>query len=146
MYDGASWTYLSKTTVPFEPTIKSGKPSALWSKDDWLIDMPKNFSPDLTSGPAILCVNGNSIIHQIGFILNTIANRKPYFSIFYDLAHLWIRKADSSSSFTVEYVDAALTVILQRSSNSQIIETISVKIRQYSKRRAKPSFARCIPS
>lgn len=146
MYDGASWTYLSKTTVPFEPTAKSGNLSPLWSKDDWLIDMPKNFSPDLTSGPAILCVNWKSLIHQIGFILNTVENRKPYFRIFYDLAHLWIRKTDSSSSFAVEYVDAALTIILQRSSNGQIIETISVKIRQYSKRRPKPSFFRCIPS
>lgn len=146
MYDRASWTYLSKTTVPFEPTAKSGKPSPLRSKDDWLIDMPKNFSPDLTSGPAILCVDGNIWIHQIGFTLNRVANRKPYLRIFFDLAHLWIRKTDSSSSFAMKYVDAALTVILQRSSNGQITETIPVKIRQHGKRRAKSSFVRCGPS
>lgn len=78
----ASWTYLSKITLPFEPTAKSGRPSPLWSKDDRLIDMPKNFSPDLTSEPAILCVIRNILIHQIDscidFILNIVANRKPY--------------------------------------------------------------------
>lgn len=38
----------------------------------------------------------------------------------------------------MKYVDAALTVILQRCTDSQVIEAICVKIGQYSKRRPKP--------
>lgn len=55
----ASQTHLSKTTFPFEPTAKSGRLSLLRSKDDWLIDMPKNIRSELTSEPAILYVDGN---------------------------------------------------------------------------------------
>lgn len=54
--------HLSKTTVPFEPTAKSGSPSLLRSNDDWLMDRPKNFSPGLTSEAAILYRNGNGFI------------------------------------------------------------------------------------
>lgn len=54
--------HLSKTTVPFEPTAKSGSPSSLRSRDDGLMDMPKNFSPGLTSEATILYTNGNSFI------------------------------------------------------------------------------------
>lgn len=46
--------YLSKVTAPFEPTAKSGRLSPLRSAEDWLMDMPKNLSPDFNSEPAIL--------------------------------------------------------------------------------------------
>lgn len=64
------------------------------------------------------------------------------------LAHLCVGRTDAfpSSTFAVENVDAALTVVLQRRSNCQIPKTICVQIRQYSKGRPKPSSLRCIPS
>lgn len=62
------------------------------------------------------------------------------------LSHLGVRSTDSSSSFAVEYVDAALTVILQRRSNCHLPESVGVKIRQHSERGAKPSVVRRIPS
>lgn len=46
----------------------------------------------------------------------------------------------------MEYVDAAMTIVLQRRSDSQIIETIDIDIRQYGKRGAKPSSFRFHPS
>lgn len=118
--------------------------------------MPKNVSPDLTSEPAILYENGNTLSHYIDrcadFIfksskqeaLHTGKSVEPMY--LFDLAHLCVRKADSSSDFAMKYVDAALTVILQRSSNGQITDTICVQIRQYGKRRPKPSFIGGMPS
>lgn len=70
----AYWAYLSKTTLPFEPTAKSGSVSPLRSKDNRLIDMPKNFSPDLTSEPAILYENGNILVHHIDSCTDFIFN------------------------------------------------------------------------
>lgn len=57
-----TWSHLSNTMVPFEPTARSGSLSPLRSNDDWLIDMPKNFSPGATSEAGILYGNGKVFI------------------------------------------------------------------------------------
>ena len=145
---GVAFTNLSTTTAPFEPTAMSGRLSWLRSEDNWLIDIPKNLSPEATSEPAILYVIPSILVNQMEICIDFkySENTRPYILHVSLLAHLWVRKADFSLSLAMEYVDAALTVILQRCSNCQITEGICVKIRQYSKRGAKPSFVRHAPS
>lgn len=43
----------------------------------------------------------------------------------------------------MKYVDAPLTVILQRSSDGQVVKAVCVKIRQYSERGPKPPCIGC---
>lgn len=142
--------YRSKTTLPFEPTAKSGRSSWLWSKDDELIDMPKYFR---SFEPTILWENRNiSTDTHVCLKINLQKSRRP--CTLGDLlnfwlclmSHLWVDEADAPHAFAMEYVDAAMTIILQRSSNGQIVEAICVNIRQYSKRGAKPSILRFVPS
>lgn len=154
-------SYLSKTTVPFDPTAKSGSLSPLRSNDDWLMDTPKNFSPGLTSWAEILCTNrrviylaintggadgsGVSSI-QLFFLMKQATEEWREINMFNrkkPLAHLWVSWTDSSSAFAMKYVDAPLGVILQRRSDGQVVKAVSVKIRQYSKRGPKPPCTGC---
>lgn len=64
----------------------------------------------------------------------------------WDVCHLREGEAKDPYAFTVEYVDAAMTIVLQRCPNSQIIETIDIDIRQCGKRGAKPSLFGFVPS
>lgn len=64
----------------------------------------------------------------------------------FDVCHLWEGEANAPHAFAMEYIDAAMTIILQRGPNGQIIEAIGIDIGQYSKRGAKPPLLIFVPS
>lgn len=62
------------------------------------------------------------------------------------VCHLWEGEATAPQALAVEYIDAAMAIILQRGSNGQIVEAVDVDIGQHSESGAKPSMFIFFPS